>query len=67
MIFICHCCGKDARWCGDGGNELEPHECDHIHCDHCGMHYSLETDEAATAETIEELRDMMFRVYCGKS
>lgn len=59
----CKCCGKDARWCGDGGDGLEPHECDHIHCDHCGMHYSLESKAAMEAETTDELKALMLTAY----
>jgi hypothetical protein len=65
-MFICKCCGKNARWCGDGGNGLEPHNCDHIHCDNCGMHYSLENKESVAIETIEELRELMVKAYNGR-
>jgi len=39
------------------------HDCDHIHCDHCGMHYSLESKEALGAETIVEMRALMLATY----
>lgn len=54
-ILVCHCCGKEARWCGDNS--------DHIHCDHCGMHYSLESTEAMKAETITQARELMLKAY----
>jgi hypothetical protein len=62
--IICKCCGKQARWCGEGGDGLDPHDCDHIHCDHCGMHYSLEAGHASV-ETIEELKVIMITAYNG--
>lgn len=66
--FICKCCGKPARWCGDGppnpeDDSLGLHNCDHIHCDNCGMHYSLESKEASEIETLEELKKMMEYAY----
>ena len=69
--FICKCCGKGARWCGDGpvntdDDDIGVHDCDHIHCDHCGMHYSLESKEASEVETFEELRDLMEKTYNGE-
>lgn len=66
-MIICKCCGKKAVWCGDG-TKLNPekHDCNHIHCDHCGMHYSLEGNKKSNnAETIEECREIMLRVYDG--
>jgi hypothetical protein len=66
-MFVCKCCGEEkARWCGEGGNGLEPHMCDHIHCDGCGMHYSLENEEAASIETIGDLMALMEKMYNGK-
>ena len=62
----CKCCGKDARWCGEDGQigkSCGISECDHIHCDHCGMHYSLESKEAIGAETKEEMRSLMMAAY----
>lgn len=64
--LICKCCGKEARWCGEDGphgKKCGTKECDHIHCDHCGMHYSLESTESAAAETKNEMRAMMFAAY----
>lgn len=61
----CHCCGKLARWCGAGPKACTTTGCDHIHCDHCGMHYALESDAAAAAETPEELKALMLAAYQG--
>ena len=27
----CKCCGKEARWCGEGENKCGNEDCDHIH------------------------------------
>ena len=62
-MFICKCCSREAKWCSEGGNGLDPHDCDHIHCHHCGMHYSLESEEAMNVESMEELRDLMEKAY----
>ena len=63
-MMICKCCGKEARWCGEGENACTTgHDCDHIHCDHCGMHYSLESKEAIGAETVAEARALMLTTY----
>lgn len=66
--IICKCCGKQAVWCGDGIRlNPEKHDCDHIHCDNCGMHYSLEgCEESNNAETFEESRKIMLEKYNGK-
>lgn len=61
--ITCKCCGKQARWCGEGPNACCVEECDHIHCDHCGMHYSLESAAAISAETKEEMRRLMIEAY----
>lgn len=63
--FVCKCCGNDAaRWCGEGPEACTTgHDCDHIHCDHCGMHYSLESKAALGAETVEEARALMLETY----
>ena len=63
MELICKCCGNTARWCGEGENACGTEGCDHIHCDHCGMHYSLESKEAMSAETREEARALMLAAY----
>lgn len=63
MTLTCKCCGRRARWCGDGPNGCGNGNCDHIHCDHCGMHYSLESADAAQAETMEEARGLMLAAY----
>jgi len=58
-MLTCKCCGNEARWCGDGkpgDSSDEPHNCDHIHCDHCGMHYSLESEASKEAGTFEDAR-----------
>ena len=61
--IVCKCCGKEARWCGEGDNGCGFERCDHIHCDHCGMHYSLESKAAHGAETVEEARALMLEMY----
>lgn len=61
--LICKCCGKPARWCGEGENACGEPKCDHIHCDHCGMHYSLESEASHKAETFEEMRELMLKAY----
>ena len=62
--LICKCCGKTARWCGEGDNACGTTGCDHIHCDHCGMHYSLELIEGAeNPETHERARELMLAAY----
>jgi hypothetical protein len=64
----CKCCGKEAQWCGDGYDDLEPHECDHIHCTHCGMHYNLELlPGAENPETEERAKELMLLAYEGRS
>ena len=63
--MLCKCCGKEARWCGEGPNACGVKECDHIHCDHCSMHYSLENKESAEAETKEEMKVLMLKAYNG--
>jgi len=63
-LFTCKCCGEGARWCGEGPHACSTEDnCDHIHCDHCGMHYSLETEEALGAETVAESRALMKATY----
>ena len=62
--LICKCCGKDARWCGDGEKACGVEHCAHIHCDHCGMHYSLEMiDDSEYPETYERARELMLDAY----
>lgn len=62
--LICKCCGAEARWCGEGPNACGTHDCDHIHCDHCGMHYSLELVEGAeNPDTHERARELMLLAY----
>lgn len=62
--LICKCCGKEARWCGEGENACGSDGCDHIHCDHCGMHYSLELAEGAkNPETRERAKELMLATY----
>lgn len=61
----CKCCGKQARWCGEGENACGIDECDHIHCDHCGMHYSLENPIIATAISHQEAKELMLAAYNG--
>lgn len=63
--IICKCCGRPARWCGEGLNACGVDFCDHIHCDHCGMHYSLESEVAMNAATHEEARRLMLAAYNG--
>lgn len=63
-MLICKCCGKEARWCGEGENACGTEGCNHIHCDHCGMHYSLESKEVVAAETFEEARALMLTAFC---
>ena len=62
-LFTSKCCGKAARWCGEGPHSCDHIHCDHIHCDHCGMHYSLESEEAMEAETHEDSRALMKAAY----
>ena len=64
--LICKCCGKEARWCGEGENACGAEGCDHIHCDHCGMHYSLGSIDSYKAETREEAKAMMLAAYNGE-
>jgi len=59
----CKCCGKEARWCGEGENKCGNEDCDHIHWDHCGMHYSLESPEAFNIENTDEGRALMIKAY----
>lgn len=66
MTLICKCCLKEARWCGEGANACDTAGCDHIHCDHCGMHYSLESKAACEAATHEEMRALMLAAYLGQ-
>ena len=62
--LICKCCGNPARWCGEGENACGTEGCDHIHCDHCGMHYSLELIPGAeNPETHERARELMLAAY----
>lgn len=63
--LICKCCGSQARWCGDKGLQegQDSHECDEIHCDYCGMHYSCEHPSTYACETIEECKSIMLRIY----
>lgn len=67
MAIICKCCGKNARWCGEGENACGVEKCPHIHCDHCGMHYSLDSAESHKAETHQEMKQLMFAAYHKKS
>ena len=58
-MIVCKCCGEEARWCGPTcGIE----GCYQIHCDHCEMQYSCESD-AVNAETFEEARAVMLAAY----
>jgi hypothetical protein len=64
MKLVCKCCGEEARWCGEGPRACGTIGCDHIHCDHCGMHYSLEhVDGAENPETHERARELMLHAY----
>lgn len=63
LVIICKCCGEPARWCGEGVNACSTNDCDHIHCDHCGMHYSLESKESASVQTMEEAKEVMLTIY----
>ena len=63
MALICKCCKKNARWCGEGEKACGVNNCPQIHCDHCGMHYSLENDAVKDAESKQELKQMMFAAY----
>lgn len=63
MELICKCCGKKARWCGEGPDACGIESCPDIHCDHCGMHYSLESEAASLAETREEAKKLMLAAY----
>ena len=64
----CKCCGNEAVWCGDGTKlNHDQHDCSHIHCDYCGMHYSLEGNEKHdNAKSVEESRSIMLSIYEGK-
>ena len=57
---------NEARWCGDGEKACGVEHCAHIHCDHCGMHYSLESEAALGALTMEEDRALMLAAYNAK-
>ena len=61
--LLCLACNKIARWCGEGKNGCGTEECPAIHCDHCGMHYSLESKESSEAETFEQARKLMLSAY----
>jgi len=62
-MINCKCCGDEVRWCCEGEAACGNEECDHIHCDHCGMHYSLESDEAFNANTPDEAKALMLKAY----
>jgi len=58
----CPFCGAEVQWCGDGWGGwggLEPHDCDHIHCRNCNMHFNCEED----ADKIEQLRALMLKKW----
>lgn len=61
--ITCKCCGRPARWCGEGESACGIEDCDHIHCDTCGMHYSLESKEVFHAETLAVAKQMMLAAY----
>ena len=62
-MLICKCCHEEARWCGEGEKACGTEGCDHIHCDHCGMHYSLESSASAEAESGSEAKAVMLKAY----
>jgi hypothetical protein len=62
-MILCKCCGKEARWCNEGVNKCGDTGCSNIHCDHCGMHYSLENDDVFRSETSEQCRILMVKAY----
>jgi len=62
----CINCSHDAYWCDSKPDEDgDMHECDHISCDHCGMHYTLVSEESHNAESFEEMKNIMRKVYHG--
>ena len=61
--LLCLACKKPARWCGEGKEGCGTDQCPAIHCDSCGMHYSLESEEACDAETFEQARSLMLGAY----
>lgn len=63
----CLACWEPARWCGEGENSCGQPMCPHIHCDHCGMHFSLESEAANNAESYEEARRLMAVAYTALS
>jgi hypothetical protein len=63
MTLLCKCCKQEARWCGEGKNSCGIPDCCHIHCDHCGMHYTLENEEIQNAHSYVEAKKIMLSVY----
>jgi hypothetical protein len=62
--LICKCCGAEARWCDSKPDEDgHKHDCDHIHCDSCRMHYSLEGPHPAGIESFEQAKEIMLLAY----
>ncbi len=60
-----HCpfCGGEIRWCGEGEKACGNEHCDHLHCDSCGMHFSLESEESASAKTFDEMRLLVAKAW----
>lgn len=60
-----HCpfCGGEIRWCGEGEKACGNEHCDHLHCDSSGMHFSLESEESASAKTFDEMRLLVAKAW----
>lgn len=56
----CPFCGGSPTWCGD--DIEDPHTCHQISCV-CGMQFDSNTKEANAAETMEECRAEIARLW----
>jgi len=64
--ILCINCGKDAYWCGSKPDEDgHLHDCHQISCDHCQMQFDFLNDELHEAETFDEMRVGVRKVYRG--
>lgn len=63
MVIICKCCGQAARWCNEGPDACGSEGCDHIHCDHCGMHYALESKDMQDELDFDKRKALMLATY----
>ena len=65
--LICKCCGEEARFCGVGEKACGDKNCDHVHCDNCGMHYSIERSDFRDETSLKVRMLIMKNIFNGEA